>query len=317
MRSAGAEAGAAAEGGEARRAMDRLYALYLLVAGVALAFPGRPRVWPVLALVHVLGAALALGIGPFGELERAVARRTPRVARVIHDWYPLATMPLLYTELATLNVAVWGGRFFDAVIQGIEQGVFGTQPSYALSRALPYLALSEVLHASYLSYYLIIYGPPLLLYFLGRRGDFRRLVFPLMLTFCVHYLFFVYFPVQGPRYLFPAPGECWRRAPSTGWRTSSWRRARAAAPPSRRRTWRCPRPRPFWSSGSCRDSGRWWPCSRWGWRSAPSTVVSITPPMQSPGSCWGWRWCWPRPRSSACSRPGAWPREGAGPKARR
>ncbi len=206
MRGAAERAGGAADGTLARRAMDRLYALYLLVAGLALVFPGRPRVWPLLALVHLVGAALALGVGPFGELERAAARRTPRAARVIHDWYPLATMPLLYTELATLNVAVWGGRFFDAVIQGIEQGIFGTQPSYALSRALPYLALSEPLHASYLSYYFIIYGPPLLLYFAGRRGDFRRLVFPLMLTFFVHYLFFVYFPVQGPRYLFPAPG---------------------------------------------------------------------------------------------------------------
>ncbi len=194
------------EGARARRAMDGLFALYLPVAGVALAFPQRPRAWPALALLHVLGAALALGIEPFGELERGVARRAPGVARVLHDWYPLAAMPLLYTELATLNVAVWGGRFFDTLIQGVEQAFFGTQPSYALSRALPYLALSEPLHASYLSYYFIIYGPPLLLYLLGRRGDFRRLVFPLMLTFFVHYLFFVYFPVQGPRYIFPAPG---------------------------------------------------------------------------------------------------------------
>jgi membrane-associated phospholipid phosphatase len=132
---------------------------------------------------------------------------------VIHDWYPLLIMPLLYEELASLNVAVWQGRYFDPVILGIERFVFGTQPSFALSRALPYLALSEPLHAAYLSYYLIIYGPPLLLYLLGRRGDFRRLVFVLMLTFFVHYLFFVYFPVQGPRYLFPAPGGELARGP--------------------------------------------------------------------------------------------------------
>ncbi len=209
VRAHGERAGARAdraEAGETRRAMDRLYGSYLLVAGAALVFPGRPALWPVLALVHVVGAALTLGVGPFAELERAVARRTPRGARVVHDWYPLATMPLLYVELATLNVAVWHGKFFDAWIQWVEQHVFGAQPSFVLSRALPYLALSEWLHASYLSYYLIIYGPPLLLYLLGRHGDFRRLVFPLMLTFFVHYLFFVYFPVQGPRYLFPPPG---------------------------------------------------------------------------------------------------------------
>ncbi|HEX9106408.1 MAG TPA: phosphatase PAP2 family protein, partial [Longimicrobiales bacterium] len=102
--------------------------------------------------------------------------------------------------------AVWHGRYFDALIQSSEQALFGMQPSYALSRMYPYLALSEPLHAAYLSYYLIIYAPPVLLYLLGRRGDFRRLVFPLMLTFFVHYLFFIFFPVSGPRYLFPAPG---------------------------------------------------------------------------------------------------------------
>ncbi len=194
------------DGLEARCAMDRLFGLYLLVSGAALAFPGRPALWPVLALVHLAGAALTLGFGPVSGWERSVARRVPRLARVLHDWYPLAVMPLLYSELAALNLAVWGGRYFDAVIQGVERTLFGTQPSYAFSRALPYLPLSEALHASYLSYYFIIYGPPLLLYALGRRGDFRRLVFPLMLTFFVHYLFFIFFPVQGPRYLFPAPG---------------------------------------------------------------------------------------------------------------
>jgi len=197
---------ASVDGGDARRAMDRLFGAYLLLSGMALVFPGRPPAWPAPLLLHLVGAALAFGVGPLPHLLRAFARRAPRVARVIHDWYPLAAIPLLYKELATLNVAVWGGHFFDTVILGVEQAVFGTQPSYALSRALPYLALSEPLHASYLSYYFIIYGPPLVLYFLGRRGDFRRLVFPLMLTFFVHYLFFVYFPVQGPRYLFPAPG---------------------------------------------------------------------------------------------------------------
>lgn len=200
------------DGGDARLAMDRLFGLYLLAAGLALAFPWRPASWPLLALLHLLGAALAL-TGPDRLLRPLLGERAPGVARFIHDWYPLAIMPLLYAELAALNVAVWHGRYFDGIIQGVEQAVFGTQPSYGLSRALPYLALSEPLHACYLSYYFIIYGPPLILYLLGRRADFRRLVFALMLTFFVHYLFFVYFPVQGPRYTFPAPGGVLARGP--------------------------------------------------------------------------------------------------------
>ncbi len=188
-----------------RRAMDRLFGIYLLVAGAALAFPGRGAWWPVLALLHLLGAALALGLVP-RAITDALRAPAPAFVEFLHDWYPLILIPPLYAELAPLNLAVHGGHYFDAWIQHAELFLFGTQPSFALSRALPYLSLSEPLHAAYLSYYLIIYGPPLLLYALGRRAAFRGLVFPLMLTFFVHYLFFIYFPVQGPRYLFPAPG---------------------------------------------------------------------------------------------------------------
>ena len=193
------------EGLTDRQAMDRLLGVYLLVSGVALAFPGRGPRWPVLALLHLLGACLGLGLVP-PRLTDAMRACAPRFVELLHDWYPLLLMPLLYEELATLNVAVHGARYFDPWIQRAETFLFGLQPSYALSRALPYLSISEPLHAAYLSYYFIIYGPPLLLFALGRRGDFRRLVFPLMLTFFVHYLFFIYLPVQGPRYLFAAPG---------------------------------------------------------------------------------------------------------------
>ena len=189
-----------------QRAMDRLFGAYMLVSATAFAFPGRPAIWPLLVLVHLVLAALTLGLGPARRATGAVAAAAPRVATFVHDWYPLVFMPLLYTELATLNLAVWHGRYFDPVILASERTLFGTQPSVALSRTFPYLLVSEPLHAAYLSYYLIIYGPPVLLYLLGRAGDFRRLVFPLMLTFFVHYLFFIFFPVQGPRYLFPAPG---------------------------------------------------------------------------------------------------------------
>ncbi len=193
------------EGLTDRRAMDRLFGAYLLAAGAALAFPGHGHWWPLLGFLHLLGAVWAFGLLP-PRVVAALRAPVPRVADLLHDWYPLVLIPFLYTELAPLNLAVHGGHYFDPLIQRADYFLFGLQPSYALSRAFPYLTLSEPLHAAYLSYYFIIYGPPVLLYAFGRRGDFRRLVFPLMLTFFVHYLFFIYFPVQGPRYVFAAPG---------------------------------------------------------------------------------------------------------------
>jgi membrane-associated phospholipid phosphatase len=125
---------------------------------------------------------------------------------VIADWYPLILVPLIYLELAPLNRAIWGGQYFDDIILGWEQVLFGGQPSRSLAVAAPVLALSELLHGAYLSYYLIIYVPPVVLWLRKRFEDFRAGVFALMLAFFAHYVFFIFFPVQGPRYLFPAPG---------------------------------------------------------------------------------------------------------------
>ena len=188
------------------RALDRLFALYMLLSGLALAGSARPAVWPALALAHAVAVAAALRWRPVAPALAAAARRWPRVAVVVSDWYPLLLLPALYTELAVLNRALYAGTYFDGLVLGWEEALFGGQPSRALAASLPYLALSEPLHAAYLSYYAIIYGPPLLLYLGRRRSDYHEMLFPLMLTFFVSYLFFIYFPVQGPRYLFPPPG---------------------------------------------------------------------------------------------------------------
>jgi membrane-associated phospholipid phosphatase len=188
-----------------RRALRRLFALYLFISGLALLFPHRPKAWLVLLVLHVFGIVLLLGIGPATIAQNWIAARWPRLAKFVSDWYVLGLMPALYTELAWLNVSVHNGRYFDDIILRWEEQLFGGQPSRELAAAMPWLPLSEFLHFSYIAYYLIIYGPFVLLYMRARRDDHQRAAFTIMLTFFAHYVFFIYFPVQGPRYLFPAP----------------------------------------------------------------------------------------------------------------
>lgn len=195
---------------------DRIVAAYAALSGVALAFPGRPDSWAVIAVGHLALLALALGVGRLrgredGPLGGAPAGGPPgrpygSVVRVVMDWYPLLVIPLLYSELDLLNRAVWQGRYFDPVILAWEEALFGGQPAASFAATAPHVALSETLHAAYISYYPMIYLPPLVLYLRGRSDAFAALMRPLVATFLLHYLVFVYFPVQGPRYLFPAPG---------------------------------------------------------------------------------------------------------------
>jgi len=193
-------------GGEARLALRRLFAIYLALSGTALFFPGRPPAWGGMAILHLVGVALLLPSAPVRRAYRALAHRWPRTSAVPADWYALAIMPFLYSELAALNASVHGGRYFDDWVQAWEMWLFGGQPSRELAEAFPVPFFSELLHFFYLSYYPIIFGPPLYLYLRRRVADHQRVVFTLMLTFFGHYLFFIYFPVQGPRYLFPPPG---------------------------------------------------------------------------------------------------------------
>lgn len=186
--------------------LDRMFALYLLAGMPAFAFAHRPASWPLLLALHGLAV---LFLWPLPAVQRLIGSAAPgvrRATRTILDWAPLLIMPLLYTELALLNSAIYGGTYFDELIIGWEQTLFGGQPSRDWAAAAPLLWLSEPLHAAYLSYYFIIFVPPLLLFLRADRAEFRGAVFTLMLAFFAHYLFFIYFPVQGPRYLFPAPG---------------------------------------------------------------------------------------------------------------
>ena len=189
-------------------------AAYAVVAAAALFFPHRPAGWPIVAVGHVAVVCLALLVARFRPaLERPGA---PRWLRMIADWYPLLIIPLLYSALDVLNSAVWDGRFFDPLILEIEQRLFGGQPSSTFARSAPWVPLSELLHAAYISYYPMIYLPPLALYLRGQRKEFQAMLWAMVAAFLLHYVVFIYFPVQGPRYLVPIPGGAVAEGPIFG-----------------------------------------------------------------------------------------------------
>lgn len=165
--------------------------LYLGAAALALLGPSRPRLWPLLLLGH----AALLGL---------IMRRPRPDLRVAWDWYPLLLMPLLYAEIPLLNQC-WGGGYRDGAILALERAAFGGQPARSLAAAFPSQALSELLHFCYLSYYGLIFAPLLPLYLRGRRPEFARTLLAVMIAFYLCYLCFIYYPVEGPRYLWPAP----------------------------------------------------------------------------------------------------------------
>jgi membrane-associated phospholipid phosphatase len=126
-----------------------------------------------------------------------------RVGRAVREIYPLLLLPGLYTEIGILNGAA--AAVHDALVQRWEIALFGGHVSREWWQAMPSTFWSTVLHGAYFSYYLIVPIPAFYFVARGNRRAARRFVLAVVATFLVCYLAFIFFPVAGPYYMYPAP----------------------------------------------------------------------------------------------------------------
>lgn len=131
-----------------------------------------------------------------------IARSKGRFAEVLGDWLPLLALPVLYGAIPGTAIGVGP---YDATVQQWDRLFFGTDAARTFAGAAPWRPLSELLHAAYLSYYAIIYGPPLLIYLRGDRESFARLVRAFTIAMVACFVVFCLAPVEGPRYAWAAP----------------------------------------------------------------------------------------------------------------
>jgi membrane-associated phospholipid phosphatase len=152
---------------------------------------------------------LVLAHGLFVLLIVLFTRLRPgrTIGNAVHDLYPLLLLGGFYTELGIL-AEVFGFEAVlahDSIIQAWEAAVFAGQPSYDWIRTQPSVFWSGLLHTAYLSYYPIIYVPPVLLVLAGRRSAARQVLLATMTAFVLCYVVFALFPVAGPNYAFDHP----------------------------------------------------------------------------------------------------------------
>jgi membrane-associated phospholipid phosphatase len=174
-------------------ALDRWTLGYVALATAAVVTRGSGMARAPILLAHVLLVSVAL-VAPR-------ARRAGAVGAFLGEFYPLIVDVALYSEIGLLNAAA--GVAHDGVVQTWEAALFSAQPSRDWIRAQPWPWLSWPLHLGYLSYYFILAGAPLVLWWSGRREAARRTILLTMVAFYVCYSTFLFFPVAGPRYLFP------------------------------------------------------------------------------------------------------------------
>lgn len=127
-----------------------------------------------------------------------------KTGRILGDIYPLLLLAPLYVALDVLRGPTLPA-VNDAIVQRWDKAVFGVMWSEEWWRRAPSAFWSTVLHGAYWGYYLIVPTPVIYFAFRRDRPAIRRAILIELGTFLFCYLWFVFFPVAGPYYMFPRP----------------------------------------------------------------------------------------------------------------
>ncbi len=167
-----------------------------------------------LAVAAAFAAACALPTLLSALEDRIAGRfphgRAPRVMRFVRTFYVHAFYGPYFAEVILLSQAVWGPLSLDGLLAGLEEAVFGFQPALAFSEALSHLPwVNELLFFGYFSYYLILTTGFWIMFLRGWDEAARRAVFITITAFALLYVWYVFFPVQGPKYFFESLNRSW------------------------------------------------------------------------------------------------------------
>ena len=99
-------------------------------------------------------------------------------------------------------------RFFpnlDHLFAAAEQWMFNGQPAIWFCQSMPHMWVSEAFNMGYFAYYPMILIVTMF-YFIFRYELFEKVSFVIVTTFFIYYLIYIFVPVAGPQYYFPAIG---------------------------------------------------------------------------------------------------------------
>ncbi len=146
-------------------------------------------------LVFHLGVIVMVCL--LAQFARSQTNRAVIFARLL---YPVILMTFFYQFSGRLVLTVIP-HFLDSQVAGFEKAILGVHPTIWLDGHLNRV-VTEILSAAYFSYYLLIPGLALILFFTRRDREIRRFITATCVTFFVSYLMFIFYPVSGPRYHF-------------------------------------------------------------------------------------------------------------------
>ena len=147
-----------------------------------------PHAW-VVALCHLVAVGL-----PW-----LFAGSRPRgVWRAVREGYPLIGFAVFWGELGIVQ-RLRGLPPHDEAIRALDLRLFHGHWSELWMARMPYPALQELMFLCYFLYYFLLVVPPVAIGVARGWKAFRSVVLAVMLTYLSCFLFYIAFPVYGPR----------------------------------------------------------------------------------------------------------------------
>lgn len=147
-------------------------------------------------------------------LDRAIIVLSSLALAYLYKFYPCKLSAFIRMGFQMSLLSYWYpdtfefNRFLpnlDYLFASIEQLFFNCQPAIIFCRAFPNDLISELFNMCYFLYYPLILI--VMLYYFIRRFDlFEKVSFVLVTSFFIYYLIYIFIPVAGPQYYFPAIG---------------------------------------------------------------------------------------------------------------
>jgi membrane-associated phospholipid phosphatase len=202
-------------------ANDRLFfALNLIFAALALLLLGRADEGyaGVSRSGQLISTALLLGTVPAALfLIRSAGDGSSGLLGWFRTFYPQLMYTLYFMQVIALSRILHEGRAFDAPIARLEVWLFGFRPVMAVFEQVPkFPLLNELFFFGYFAFYLLLAAPWWLIYLRGEEGLARRCLFTVTAALSIFYLWYLIFPVAGPKHYYPELQAVWY-TPFEGW----------------------------------------------------------------------------------------------------
>lgn len=133
-----------------------------------------------------------------------------RTTAFFRMFYIQAFYVLFFKESIALSQLFYGGRSFDTVFASIDYAIFHSQPSVHFHKMVPNNPyITELFFLGYFFYYALVMAGWWVLYFQNRKSEALHALQVVTIAFFIHYIFYIFFPVKGPKFFFPELYATW------------------------------------------------------------------------------------------------------------